>query len=792
MAVVWFIALTLLTAWIDSKKKIEEPVAIQEEDFSFPTNSKERQLQIIYGEVKMTSPNVMAKGGYRQDPIKIKQGGIFKKKVTIGYRTYLGLSMGIGFGGEHLELDMLEFYANDELVYSNTASGSFSASVNKGELFGDRKEGEGGMIGNFSFYSGAKTQVIDSYCDGITNGRSPPYNNFSYFVWKGGTIGNNMSAVPTWHYILRRIPKFPNFSNLHHDVMGGANPAEVIYDLLTNKQYGLGDQITDNDIDIVQFRSIAKIMFDEGFGINLLINEKPDISKVIEDIMTKIDGSLNFNRKTGKFYIKLNRQDYDVATLKTFDESNILSLSNFSRNTYQSLANQMKLTYTDKANGYIARQLTFKDTSLIDQMGGFETIETDFSMVTNPVLAHQLAIRELIPLSTNLFKCEIKVNRHGNVVEIGDCILLNLKKHKIDNVVMRVIEIDYGNITNPDITLSLVQDKFGFTYQVSDNAPTPPVPTDYTALPIDLKVVEAPYFYTRDTDINSVALGFAQRPSQTHIGWVFKTKTSTDPDYIQNDEIDEFCPVASFETAVSEIDTTIKINGLFNFEQVEAETLDDLRNGDNLAIVMEGSKQEYIAFTSYNTTTGMLVGVKRGLLDTIPLQFTAAAKIYVINYGYALSRSSFTGTINCRYISKTEKQELVNTVTTALTETNRKNRPIVPGNLKFNNVPFTYVMNGVSSTTDLTISYAARPKTKIVQFFDVNQANTDGTTYRIRIYNNTTGTLVKSADITDLSYVFDDELTINGGVRFASLRVEIDAIQTGIVSAFKFSIILNR
>lgn len=790
---IYLIIITILSVYLASKQKPQEADKVSAEDFTIPTNSEDREIPITYGTNKQTGFNVIAAGDFGTFDIKkkVKSGWSSKKVVSaVGYK--LGIVAAIGWGGEGSEIELIEFMADDDTLYRSSSSGSFSAYVSDKTIFGPYEDGAGGMEGNFSYYSGADVQTVDTYANQITQGRQSQLRRLSYLVWKGGYIGNT-GSLATWQFIIKRIIKPSVLPIAHADVDGGANAAYVIFDLLTNKNYGLGLPVA--AIDIANFSSIARTLKNEGWGLNMIINEKGNISEILDDILSKIDGSININKSNGMIYMKLVRQDYNINDLITFDESNVVSVSNYSRSTSVAMTNQMKITYTDKNNNFQKTQVTYKDPALSYQMSRGETAEADYSVLTNADLALRVAARDLLPLSTPLFKCNVVVNSVGEDLEVGDCVILSLKKYKITQVVMRILEIEYGSIEDPEVSISLIQDKFGFAYDIYSKV-LPPAPPfiDYTAVPMDLKIVEAPFYFNEPTDIDGKIIGFGQKPNGTQTNFTLTTKSSTDTDFIAANEIVDFCPVATIYTGFNEQATSILTDVGSQLNTINSETDDDILQGDNLCIITEGTKQEYIAFRSIasNVNGWGLLNVRRGLLDSIPQSFTNAAKIYFINYGYQVNKGSFTGTIQARAITRTLKTELINTTIYSLTSTNRKSRPIAPGNLTVNSLAFS--SNMTIPAANIVLRYNSRDRIRGIQFYNTaTTANVDNVTYRIRFINPVTGLTVKSVDTQALTYTFDDELAINGGVRFPELRLEIDAIDTAsLVSTYKYSIILKR
>src|SRR5690606_14969727 len=107
------------------------------------------------------------------------------------------------------------------------------------------------------------------------------------------------------------------------------NGVHVIRELLTDKSWGMG--YTSEDVDDTNFRAAADVIYDEGLGISLVWDRSKDIEAFVQEVARHIDASVFVSRKTGKYDIKLIRNDYDPDDLVSLNPSNITSVSNPNR-----------------------------------------------------------------------------------------------------------------------------------------------------------------------------------------------------------------------------------------------------------------------------------------------------------------------------------------------------------------------------------------------------------------------------------------------------------------------------
>src|SRR5690606_38701959 len=136
------------------------------------------------------------------------------------------------------------------------------------------------------------------------------------------------------------------------DISGGEvcpyysmNPAHIVYECITNTDWGMGYPASFIDED--NFKSAADTFYDEKFGLCGLWNKQEPIREFIDRVMTHCGALLQIDRRTGKFKLKVIRDDYTVSDLPVLGEDEIVSINSYERPGYGDLINEINVVYND-------------------------------------------------------------------------------------------------------------------------------------------------------------------------------------------------------------------------------------------------------------------------------------------------------------------------------------------------------------------------------------------------------------------------------------------------------------
>ena len=446
-------AISIATELIRPKPSFEDARPKSLGDFKFPTATEGRVVPLIWGKVKLEGPNMIWYGNFRKRPRteNVKTGMFSSEDVIIGYYYFVGLQYALCHG----VVDALgTVWINDKVVSST------GGAINAPNLYGGVEHGSGGVTGAYSFYNGSKTQSLNTYL-GAFQSPQPAYIGTSHFVFEGGWVGMS-NNVPTWAFELTRIPDGLNMAAADPGAEApntyDANPMNVLYEILTDTDWGLS--ISSSDIDIPNFQAAASTLAAEGNGFSMIVDNAIEISKLVEEVQRQIDGSLFFNRVEGQWQVVLVRDDYDPGPLTVYDESSIKDLKEYHRRSWEETSNQVRVAFVDRDDEYKETFALAQDPANADIQGQSVMSDITYPGVKEAALANSIAWRDLRALSFPLAKISFTVNRKAFALTPGGLFKFSWDQLGISGAVFRVTKINYGKFGESDITVDAFQDIF--------------------------------------------------------------------------------------------------------------------------------------------------------------------------------------------------------------------------------------------------------------------------------------------------------------------------------------------
>lgn len=545
---------------------------------------------------------------------------------------------------------------------------------------------------------------------GAGTNRTPRYTGLCYCVLERGYIGNSTSIKP-WSFEVRRIPNGLGLVTPSVNSGNDANPMNVIYEILTNTEWGFAFPAA--DIDTSNFTTAATTLATEGNGFSMVLDRTIEAAELLREVERQIDGVVFMDHRTGKYKVKLARADYDVNTVPELKKDvNILSIDNFTRGAWDDTANQVRIVFNDRAMVYTERTAFAQDTAnALLQGGGSVTTGTNISVTANypgvkdAALAAKLASRELRSLSYPLAKAKFVVNRSLWDVSPGDVVAFTDADLGLSKLPMRVVRIDYGDLANGKITLDCVQDVFQYRSAAFGSPPptlwTPPddTLTDF----VNKSVFEAPRaFLTRNPDFagsygDRIWAGATEQGAA--VGFKIYSRISPAA-YAETGDVTSLLYrgtlVAALNrgnsTGVSFSVTMPSADDVTNLltEFTAGATATDLgTNLVNLALI----DSEFVLITGMAAGTGTnidLTGVYRGVLDSVQADHSVSAAVFFLFAAGGLTDSDLTAgsTYDVKLLPYSRYDQLAegSATATSVAMSNRLRKPYPPGRLSLNSV----------------------------------------------------------------------------------------------------------
>ena len=620
------------------------------------------------------------------------------KEVTVGYKYYVGMHMIVCHG----PVDAVTAISVDGKNAWTGSAINQDITINADSLFGGTSR-EGGISGVVSIEGGGSTQGKNSYLQSKLGANIPAFRGVLGVVLKQVYTGLNPYLKP-WAFKVKRIlTRTDGQAQFHASAAAigdDMNPAHIIYECLTDPVWGMG--YTATDIDTASFMSVADSLKSEGFGLSIMWSQSVRIDEFIKGILKHIDGVLYVDSQTGLFKLKLMRGGYNVSTLKVLDETNIQKISNYKRTSTSELTNQVTVTYTNPETGD-RNSMTVQDIALIQQNQAVVGVDIEYLGITKSSLASVVAARDLKALSTPLTKCTIYANRSAASLTAGDVFKLNWPRYEVENLIMRVATIEFGDIGSNVIKIEAIEDVFAlgtavYTSQGSTswvNPVQPPVAVSKQ------RIVELTYYdivrVLGDSNMGNISsteslvAAFAERPSGALNARLYALGNSSSySDY----GILDFCPTATIP-AMSKTDTLITVTNFIDSDQV---TLNSYAYIDD----------EIVVVTAVN---GNQITIGRGCIDTVPATHAAGSTIYFCQKYMATDEIEYTvgQSVNFKLLTTTGAGILPINSATALTISPQARHlyPYPPGNLRVNNL-----VNPSSITGTATVTWVHRSRTQ--------------------------------------------------------------------------------
>lgn len=708
-------------------------------------------------------------------------GGSGKMRVA---DYYLAQHLGICHSGEGAETTLLELKVGEKSAWvgSSTSSGApvagHDVEVHNPGLFGGNQK-EGGVEGTMTVLHGGPSQLVPSKLAsmiGRSQAHTPGYRGILSVFFSGlpgwarqgfKWSANNPYLKPTWFKVKCNHNRwYPEKSMIGDD----ANPMHIIRECIVNNDWGMGGSPA--MFDDAEIRAVADQLMIEGFGLSMMWAQQSEIKPFIQDVLNHINGTLAINTRTGKFRIKLIRNDYVQSQLPTFTRDNVVIKSS-QRKTWSETVNEINVTWTNPENEG-PEVVTVQDPANISIQGGIVSDSRNYFGIRNRRLATEVAMREIQVASKALMQLDVEFDRTAYDLLPGDAILLKgMREISFEELVCRVVSIDKGGPGDMVIRASLVEDVFGqpAIYTTLDpgrwqSTAEPPVPiTTY-------EVLTAPYFMVSRLLGETVAQGMAYPAVYPT---VFAAPDGNDTQsYVQQARrrnvagTDEFwqssydrIPVgwARLADAVPQaVESTVLLKDLKG--RVYAEV------GKYLYI---GGQSGEIALIT--DVSGGGVKIRRGCLDTCPAQWPVDTPVWLVDdnrHGFDEELSSAGAALTYRLLPTTSIGQLPPASAPLISGgmSDRPHRPYPPANLRINGAIFPDNI----SAAPLEFTWSERNRileTSVILPWDAGSVPAEpGTTYTLEIDTYANGqwsdnaVVLRGAATTSLS-VGADALTSN-------------------------------
>lgn len=716
-------------------------------------------------------------------------GGKGSQEYTVGYWYGLGAHLALCHG----PLDAInEIRVGERVAWSGNVTGNTTITIDNPNLFGG-EEREGGVQGPVDILMGGPTQGRNAYLQERLGADIPAFRGVVSLILRRVWVAAMNPYIKPWSVRAKRVPR--QWYAAKAEISGDANPAHIVRECLTNGEWGMG--YPTSDIDDASFTGAADALHAEGFGLSLLWNKEETIEDFILSVLRHVDGLLYVHPRTGLFTLKLARADYTLSSLPTFDPGNILRIEEFTRPSWGEITNQLTVVYRDGATDKDG-SVTVQDIAAVQLNGGVVATTVNYPGISRAELANRVAMRELKQLSSSLAKCTFVANRQASGLNIGDVVKLSWPPYGIDQMVMRVARIAYGELANGAVRVECVQDIFGLPQSVY-SAPPPSGWTEPTSLPAPCPhqtLFEVPYWsvvkdFTGESqsllgdidDLDGLVAACGSRPSSDAFGFKALARVSGS---FADKGFGIFTPTALLTAMLpqSAVQVSVGLTSGIGLEEVSAGGL----------TVIDG---EWLKVVSLNLAT-QTVTLERGMLDTVPASHPAGSRIWFVDgFRHYLTPEYVAGeTVRVKLLTRTARGTLPEAAATemSLPLDKRFIRPYCPGNAQINGKRYPTAVAG-----EINVGWATRNRQSQTAYLVLQTEGAitpeAGQTVTVRFYNENGSLRRTVSGITGngTTWALAQELADSGLGRVnAHVKVEIEASRDGHVSWQKHVIEFDR
>lgn len=469
-------------------------------------------------------------------------------------------------------------------------------------------------------------------------------------------LGNSTQIKP-WAFEVRRIPNPLGLADPLVNELD-CNPCNVLVEILTNEEWGLAEDI--GDVDTATFSTHAATLKAEGNGFSLLLDRPVQASALLRLVEEQIDGVVFFDQLTGKWSMNLVRDDYDINTIPLLSASNILELESYARGAWEDTTNQVAVKFTDRKDSYKETSALAQDQANINVMQGrVVSAEPNYPGIKDRTLANSLAWRDLSGLSYPLAKAVVICDRSVYDAQPGTIYAwtYEIGGESFVRMPMRVSEIDYGQLEDGRIRLTLVEDVFQTSAgSFSDPGDTNWQPPSDDLEPFDFQVAfEAPRGFTlRDPlggGVNQDRLWAAARRKGPEVGFEIVERHavgSPTGGYTVAGTVYGLALVGRLQSALGRgsavpLTSAVIVPGPDSQTSLEAafnDVADPQDIGTNLVNLIRVG-DEFMLVSSAQTTGAnvQLNGIYRGALDSVQGSHSAGTPVYLLFVAGGLSSS---------------------------------------------------------------------------------------------------------------------------------------------------------
>lgn len=571
-------------------------------------------------------------------------------------------------------------------------------------------------------------------------------------------------------------------ANVEAQQIHAMNASHIIWQCYTDPAWGRG--LPWSDLDEDSFVRAANTLCDEGFGVALIWYRKEDIDVFIKKVCDLVGGVTYTDRTTGKIVFNLTRADYDPATVPLFTpETGLLDITDDDSASADNSYNEIIGTSRDPVTN-LDFQVRAQNLAGFQAQQAVSSLDQDYKGIPTKALLQRVVLRDLRAMAAGLKKYNVTLDRRAWRIAPGSVIRISHPARNLSNVILRVGEIDDGNMIDGRIRIKAAIDVFGLpATSFAGTVDSGWIAPSRVAVPaLDERLIEASY---RDlyrlrgpsdaaaADPHAAFIGqLAVAPNATSLEYTLLT--APDGGAYVDRGVGSFTGNAVLSDDITPLQTAFKVGSRSMFD------------GSNVgqAIMLD---DELVRLDAIDLATG-IVTVTRGVGDTLPAAHEANTVLWTVDDDLTPDGEEYVEgeTVFSKVLTRTSSEVLDEALADEqeITLIARQSRPYPPADVRVDGVSI-FDVREVSEEPVLT--WAERNRITqgdaLTGYVEATMAPEEGQTYTIRIYDGTGEEPIRTVeDVAGTTWTYTDAMLTEDNPTSSRIRVAIESVRDGISS----------
>lgn len=581
------------------------------DSFQFTTNSEGTCVPLIFGTVRIAG-NLLWFGNLTT--VRRESDHVF-----VGYDYYMDMWQALCIGRKNFNQDGGSiYYADMDILglYSQDKKVEYEEGEEPWYAFND---------GSSAYYP----IEVGEYANKL--------NPVAHIFFKNYFIGQNVSSVPTLHYVIRSklgVNTIDSSANTmlvlcYNDMASGANPAGVILYLL-ELAGAISKTDTDNEINYASFNDAAEYWIQKNYGLNIVLSQQENIEDILSRIFVHVDGTL-YKDSNGQYTLKAFKEtDRPVCEIDTEKFKKFV----FRRRSWSDVYSDFRASYIDINKDFVERSVGVRNPAVSLLIGKNKQLKVDLTYFNSPSIAMrrlwEIMKKESYPEAT--IECELP-SSYSNL-EVGSVVYITNSDYGISQAKFRIMEKTVENVESNSVNLLLTQmldDYFDIEYisgddslwQEENNLPVPAISQRVFEIPFApdgftnsnpkflLLVARSGSETSYDVYISQVSDGYEYKAERS----VFSQKGVLDSDYPITTSIDDEIGITfSIFYREDPIFSTITRDKLFSAKRV---------------VIIDNEIMSFQNVTYVGDNSIRLTGVIRGKYNTAIENHVAGSDVWL-------------------------------------------------------------------------------------------------------------------------------------------------------------------